>query len=451
VQRDGSNPRTLAPGLSVWHPPTFSPTGTLLATGTASPVDSLIVLSLAGTVRTVIGFDRILGYSWCGDETLVVVAEVEDETAVFHISHDQLPTAFLHNALHGAVACSPDGSHVIAAVAVDGMEAYVLADIRTGQFQPIPARGSVLRWWPTEGRSIPDRLELDLDETTIPVGRIVPVRAWLRNLDGSRSRVGPELQLITEPSGGAAVLADGSVIGNRPGRVILIGRYRDVFEDSVVIEVSGVPEPSLLMNDPLARLESATWQIFGQPKPENLTIEGERVLHLTGDNNLADGIVTQRTFNSAEGLTLEVEFRLPLTRHQGQWLNLALCSSANGAPPIRLEPSGYSFVPSQEVAFRYPAAEPGRFDAKYASLFHGLHRQRVQVGALLPKATWVHAAVQLHPDGYSSLVLEREVVARSRLRSPQHVKATWHACLRGASVGTLLLVRNLTVWRGVRY
>ncbi len=84
--------------------------------------------------------------------------------------------------------------------------------------------------------------------------------------------------------------------------------------------------------------------------------------------------------------------------------------------------------------------------AGYASLSY-----EVVVSPHLPSDDWVHLALQVRPDGFATVFVNREMVFQSEIRLEGHATAGWKIELAGASVDTELLIRNLTLWRGERF
>jgi hypothetical protein len=59
--------------------------------------------------------------------------------------------------------------------------------------------------------------------------------------------------------------------------------------------------------------------------------------------------------------------------------------------------------------------------------------------------------LQIQPDGFASLAVNRRRVATSELRLPDHAKIDWRVCIHGSARDTESTVRGVRVWQGVRY
>ena len=131
-----------------------------------------------------------------------------------------------------------------------------------------------------------------------------------------------------------------------------------------------------------------------------------------------------------------------------QVLRLAICQLREAADSTAVDPV---FRRPASAELRYPPGELSEFtpDAVYFDAFGAA--RTIPVAVALPSRGWTHLAIQVISDGYAEVVVKRRVVAQSRLRLPDPGTARWHVCLFGASVDTRLLVRDLRVWRGVRY
>jgi hypothetical protein len=157
-------------------------------------------------------------------------------------------------------------------------------------------------------------------------------------------------------------------------------------------------------------------------------------------------------FSLAQGATLELEFRLLLTRSDRQRFQACLVRKTPGEDADSLPPVGAG-ESDGGFCFLYPVGELERIRPDHAALYFPSSGRRD--GAPLPAdvdpATWTRLTLQARPDGavqaYLDGTLWVEGSERLRIRDAE----PWQVAIMGAAVDTELLIRDLTVWRGIRY
>jgi hypothetical protein len=173
------------------------------------------------------------------------------------------------------------------------------------------------------------------------------------------------------------------------------------------------------------------------------------VLSLNGDGRYPDGVYSRSSFSLAQGATLEFEFRLRLGRTDRQRLSVCLWEDGQEAR----SPSGMPLMPLDRFCFGYPSDEQLKFREDLASVLSGpfAGRREFSVARFLPSDDWVHLALQVRADGATSVFLDRHLASSPTGRLDLAPGQEWRINLYGASVGTDLWIRNLTLWRGERF
>jgi len=286
---------------------------------------------------------------------------------------------------------------------------------------------------------LPATVRLAIGETYRPA-------ADVRFSDGSVHAVRPALS--SSDTRILAALPNGTAIGVRPGTARLTASFSGRLQAVTNVTVTTDEDPALLVRDDFRSLDTTRWLLAGWPHPAPVESAGRPVLHLRGDGNFMDGLILRQPLIAREGLTTEVEFSMALTRVDRQRIHLSFCQLRETADSAAVD---VVFRRAASAELRYPPGELSEFTPD-ALLFDAFGATRdIPVAAALPSRGWTHLAIQVRPDGYTEAVVNRRVVAQSRLRLPDPGTARWHVCLFGASVDTRLLVRDLRVWRGVRY
>jgi hypothetical protein len=256
----------------------------------------------------------------------------------------------------------------------------------------------------------------------------------------------------TADPGIASVAPGGIVTGNRTGTTFVTATYNGWRRDSIQVSVE---EPEV---DPVAVLFRETftedslpdWIIPDStlPAPLVVTRGGGKALSLRGDGQYRDFIQTIETFSLQQGVTLELEFRLPLERDDKERFIVCLKGQDTGGVT---NPSRAIYF-EKEYCLIFPSLEMAKRQDNLMHVTCGETPYSFEVNGapFLPSRDWVHLALQIRPDGLSSIFLNREQINVSRYPALPN-NFTWKIELAGASVDTELLVRNLTLWRGERF
>lgn len=181
-------------------------------------------------------------------------------------------------------------------------------------------------------------------------------------------------------------------------------------------------------------------------------MEGEPALDLRGDAIGEDGVRTVASFDLSRGGTLELAFRMPLTRRDRQQISVCLYAGPGGTDGGAMVAGASARSTATEfVCFGYPA---GELTAHDSTAFHfsskvptGRHRRP----ETFPTNGWTHVAIVLAPDGQARLLLNGEEAARLPVPAAMEPGARWYVDLMGRAADTQLLVRDLVLWEGMRY
>jgi hypothetical protein len=202
-----------------------------------------------------------------------------------------------------------------------------------------------------------------------------------------------------------------------------------------------------LLAESFESLDSTSWRSFGQPPPSITEVAGDRVLELLGDGVGRDGIVSLAGFDLSRGATLELSYRLPLTRDDRQGIGICLTSGATPLTP------GYERASrgSEGVCFEHPAAEQSHFDpTTYLFRTQG-DWSPVLRSSQLPSSGWQRVAIILAADGTARLLINQNEVARLQWPVYNGPEVQWHVEIGGRAADTRLFIRDLVLWEGVRY
>ncbi len=177
-------------------------------------------------------------------------------------------------------------------------------------------------------------------------------------------------------------------------------------------------------------------------------MDGQRVLHLLGDEKYQDGLVLRHAVPADHGLTLELEVRIPLTARDYQDIDVCLVA----APPDEVDrTTGMWSDEDQAVCFRYPSRVASRFDATSVTFAVPENPELDAFFDEPPGQHWFHVALELQPDGQASLWVDHHEV----LTAPVHVAVDparpWTVRLAARTVGTDVYVRDLAVWTEPRF
>lgn len=444
----------------IWRPdfaplsPKWDASGRRILTGANHPgaADTVYVLRPDGSVARALPAPPgdLETTRWCGDAILASVLPAGRlSTWYVHTPDDAawrpLPPSV---PLSRTGDCSPDGRRVATVEPTQGGSLVRIRQRDGGRvlssFQ-VPFVVGRLEWLP-EPVAGPVGLEILDPPARVPWGARRVLRAEAAFSDGSRRRTGIEWRSLTP----RVVSTRGdTLVANQPGRgrvvAVLDGWLRDTVSLQVVRSDS-VPEALLL--DRLASLDSAAWLTLGDVEVRSGP-DSTLVLHSDPNARYFDGLML-RELPAGQGLTVELEFRLPLTRSDRQAISLCL---ADQIPP----PEGADRGSREEWAVRhracivYPAFELARFEPSEVRLMV----DRDQLGGTpvpgLPTDGWVHLGLQVRADGEVKLVVNNRVVSTHPTHLALQPSTSLDLLVQARTADTQLGLRNLAVWRGPRY
>jgi DNA-binding SARP family transcriptional activator len=449
--RDGSGARTLAEHLS-FSQVGLSRDGALVAGIVRGPRDALVIMDLHGVVQRTLTWDRVDWLAWCGDDSIVVIAEDDGLFRLISVPVQGEPHRVPVDVLPGFLACSPDGSAAVANSIIDGSAATSVIHLHSGAVTPLPRRlpRRALAWLPDRMPPLPNELTIQQRAGAVDIGEQVRIDATITMTDGRRRRITPELRSSAPHV--ATALPGGTVVGNRAGTAVIYAEHPGLPPDSLVLEVRGSAASALLLAEPFDTLDEQRWRVMGLPVPVITRVEGGSALELRGDGNMLDGLFLRRGLSSAEGITLEFEMHIDVTADKWQRLIAELCgrspgASVPGSPAADLAPC----VDGRSISFVFPRDELEKFNPSSAALVFSDDAHAVPIDPRVPGSGWLAVALQIQPDGFGSLALNHQRVATSRIRVPAATQLEWYVGFIGAAVGTRLYIRNVRVWQGVRY
>jgi hypothetical protein len=218
--------------------------------------------------------------------------------------------------------------------------------------------------------------------------------------------------------------------------------------DTVVVEVEDIGTQWEMVTENFEDSELPQWQRVGSHPPETREVDGEPVLRLMGDEKYTDGLLLSSPLALDQGITVEMEFRISLTRDVHQ--NFGFCIQDVDHGKSRLETGVLAY--ESGACVHYPAEEFQKMDPSQLSLITSPGPLKmVRVPDALPSDDWVHIALQVRADGDVSLVVDRERIASAPVTLQALPGKDWYLVVQGDAVGTELYVRNLSIWPGERY
>lgn len=452
---DGSDARRVYRGGSHVHGPLFSPDGQRFVLEVRAGRDSAIVFSTDGERLATLPFEpglgRVLG--WCGPDRVLLTHTRADEVLLLWNPSNAAVRDLDHLEVGTRAACSPDGTALVHRV-YDPERGFslVVHDVATGAHRPLPATGrerlnARLMWVAERIAPVPVRLVVRGRPLDMTWGATVRPRAEVQYSDSSWR--GAAVRWTSLDPGTVSVVGDGTLSANRPGRATLVASAGPALKDTVHIEVAadsaGKIQP---FAEPFVNLDTTRWEIFGNPPPAVVPVDGRPALWLTGDEKWLDGIMTRKPLDVSRGVTVELDFRLTVTEDVYQ--NLLVCLTDGSVR--RLAPGATELDQGTAACFRYPALDLDKMrpDEFAAWVTPGVASVQA-LPDLLPSDTWRHLAIQVRADGETTFFLQQRPVYRSPFPLPKKPDATWRLVLSGKSVGTRLLVRDLLIWPEPRF
>jgi DNA-binding SARP family transcriptional activator len=462
TRADGSGARFLRGSTGLMRDGDWSPDGRRILTVVSADQDSLIVIRPGGGVVSSLEVDDPSMPRWCGGSSRIILARrvgSEMRLSIFDVDTGEISDLVVAEALPLGFACSPDGNAVVYSAIREGGVTLMVQDLQSGEAERIPVDlpppATVLTWLaPTPPVGI-DSVVIRSPGEPLPVdwGLSQKLGAEVFYSDGRWGYDNEPVSWKSLDPSVAVVDPAGRVVGTGLGRTAVIASVDDWIEDTVQVIVSGDGGREVLLQDEFSSLEAERWALVGIPTPRAV-VEGDRpALEMPGDGRYQDGILTAEALDLGRGATVELEFRMRLTRRDRQRLMLCLIQDINASPTRQGEFLFYEdYQGRQQACVKYPFGEQYRLrdDAvEFSAAF--LSAMRVEVPDIFPSESWVQMALQVRSDGQIQAVVDRRVAGTFPVHLSDIDQGAWSLVLIGAAVDTRLLVRNLVVWRGLRY
>jgi DNA-binding SARP family transcriptional activator len=420
----------------------WSPDGTRIALLFRSRVDTLVLLTPEGRVvqrRAFPEVESVSDLNWCQDgrhllmdtrdfgERRGVLIDLDDPTA-----WRVLGEGFRATLGHTCVAAGR--GDLFLALVDEGWMLHFL-DFATGKstrlFPEPLAVAYPLRWLPRRP-VVPFRsVRVSGGPLELPFAGQGLLALEGTRWDGSKEEVAA--RWWSEDPSIASVRGAGRVTGNRAGTTVVVGEYADWLRDSVSVTVfdDGEAPAEVLFREDFDRPDLPAWEVHADPEPRVTVLEGRPALELRGDGRYRDYLQTGASYSLARGVTLEMEFRLRLTRTDRQ--HVALCLLEETPSGIRLARQG-----ERRFCFRYPYEENVKLRDDLGLVRAGDRDvdRPVDVSRWLPSDGWTHLALQIRPDGTASVFLDRELVERSEFQIGVDPESRWLVDLAGFAVDT---------------
>ncbi len=433
----------------------WSPDGTRILTGVNHPggADTTYVLRPDGSVEEALPTPPgdLASALYCGRDLLVAVLP-PGEVARWYVrepgASDWVPTPASFR-LDRSGTCSPDGSRLATVERTEEgsrIRIHERDDGRVVESFEVPYVVSRIRWLPDPVAG-PVRVKVVSRPGRIPWGarRVLEARVVLS--DGTLSRDSVEWRSLTPR---VVSMRGDTLVANQPGRGRVVAVRDGWLRDTLAVEVvrSGPVGDEVVRLDRLATLDSAAWLTLGDVE---VRTGPDSVLVLRSDPNARffDGLML-RGLPAGQGLTVELEFRLPVTRSDRQAISLCLADHlplAEGADPRWRQ----EWSARHQACGHYPAFELARFDADEARLVVDGESLGGTPVPGLPTDGWTHMGLQVRADGEVRLVVNNRVVSTHPTRMPLRPATSLDLLVQARTADTELSLRNLAIWRGPRY
>jgi hypothetical protein len=413
--------------------------------------DSAFVMTPEGVVRHRYFVPEIDAACWSGSGRFLAIADARISPRLITVSTQGDPISTLtHNVLTGPLACSPDGAVVVYNAVRAHHPITVVHDIESDMIspltQPISIHARSVQWLVTAPTAVPIDLHVVPLTEPLDLGEQRAVTAELQFSDGT-VRPG-HIEWRSLDTNIASISSDGVVTANGRGHTRVTGEFAGWLRDSVDVMVTGYTVSGHLLHDSFETLDTMVWHAHGKPKPASVRFAGKPALALTGDANYWDGVVGKSGFHHNAGLTLEFEFRLVANRPDRQAIDVCLTDSVLQADHSE---EGSSTVRAEQICFRYPGDAFRRFDPLEAAFGTAVRGTRVPVPEGVTRGEWISAAIQLRADGEVSLFVGHEFVTTLDVYASTTAWSTWRPEIGAYADGTDVLVRNVTLWPGLRH
>lgn len=427
----------------------WDPAGDVLLVQRTGRPDSLITIDPEGRRLHVTSVSYLHSAAWCGRGRVLLNAIAGDGHALYVWTPSTGEMRSLPiEPLPSAVACSPDGSLALTFVADGAAVRLAAVDLETAALRyvlPGPV-GPAALFWAARPDPVIASVTIEPRLDSLRWGERTTLGATVIGSDG-RPREDDVHWLSLDPRI-VSVTADGVISANRPGEARIVATAGVWRTDTLPLVVTGdVAGDDVVMRDPLVTLDTARWFRFGTPWPHAFDSPDGPVVALNGDGMNSDGILSRETLDVARGLTLEISFRLPLTRPDRQSFDLVLArvETLDGSLSSVSEPV------SDRVSVGYPLGELERRDETHVHLGIGGIGFPGRIAGPFASGDWNRLALQVRADGETSIWLNGEHVVTGRLHADLTRRDGWRIGLFGRAVDTELWVRDLIVWRGARY
>jgi hypothetical protein len=330
----------------------------------------------------------------------------------------------------------------------EGSPRLVAQDLVTGEEMLGPELPGVLsfNWTPPAPASFPSALVVSPDSLELAWGQQDTLEATLAGRSGALEM--DDIEWEAEDARVAYVGRGGRVVGQGEGTTRVVASALGLLYDTVVVRVRSATPPEALLLDRFETFDTTTWAVVGTLTPESRSVDGRQVLEASGGGVAVHGLLSRRGFDLSRGGTLELTYRLPLTRTDRQSIQLCLLAGDGSRPPVQADGG---WVDMGRVCFFHPSGQLSLFD----SLSYTLHGQAHMTGyrdpAVLPSDAWHNITLVLAPDGAVRLLIDREEVGSVPAVTANGPALRWHVMIHTRAVDTQLLLRDLVLWEGIRY
>jgi DNA-binding SARP family transcriptional activator len=458
LNRDNMTTRTLFKGTGQLEHALWSPDGLRIVMVEPADPDPIIIINATGEILhrwAVPEAEQVGPASWCSDSEQVAFSALVDgryRPGILRTSTGE-HVLFPSYTAGSRVMCLGAGTGLAFAGGIGPDPQLLIQDLRDDAVFPVPGVSGLKI---TRFTWVPDRILPVVKGVRIAEGDVSVERGGRLELSAMgifSDGVSRPVQVRWEALDPSVVSVDsvGVVTANMIGTALVEARYTTWITDTVNVTVARTDQPEVLFEEHFAGGSLSRWEDFGVP-PSRLVQHGDSLhLSLEGDGRYRDGITSRESFGIGEGATIDLVFRLPLTRLDRQKIGICLVDA--NFPVGEGTESWYGQTLGDALCIDYPVGEGETRDPQ--ALRVSYTRTGFTEVADLPEdfdtAAWTRLALQVRPDGIVSVFANRRFLRQLGFLVRVNREDSWKLLLYGASVDTEALVRSMTVWRGTRY
>jgi DNA-binding SARP family transcriptional activator len=387
----------------------WSPDGSRIAVVSNRPNgDHLFIRTVDGRMLSDHSFaDRIIVY-WSPDaRSLLVLTQVDKSPRITVIAGDSTHQVHVPMTSIRQVGWSPDSKYLALAGNLGDQRQVIVCEA------VICIRPALTFAWPGTGAWVPERppryihrVQVKPLVSGVRAGEVIKLEARAYDQDGLLYEHA-DIELNVSGTSDAWIDTAGFLHTVGAERLAVVANAGGWRADTMTLEIlPAPPEPTRIDEDWENGLDSARWRMWGQPTPF-ITSGTSRALNTNGDDMYPSGVVSTKSFSTANGITLEWRQRTPLTGDLWQevWIDFSTLPVDSFAITNR-EP-----YPVQGFQIRTPVL---MYQPPEAVLVNSCGSHAGPFPQHLTDGRWHSFVFQLHPDHTCEFIIDGVRVDKGR-------------------------------------